>query len=68
MIPASPGRCEEQVALPGGGVLPCNKPAGYLVGWPARGEGPYRMCFACMNHSVKNRAATVAGLYEGETS
>lgn len=41
--------------------LPCNQPATKRIGWPERGEGPYRMCDMCADHSIKNRGATDLG-------
>ncbi len=57
MIQAQPNCCEEQVGMPGGGVLPCNKPATQIidVNRPGSSEGPYRMCDMCADHSVRNR-------------
>lgn len=58
MIKAKEGCCEETaMGLPAGMVLPCNEPAEFLVSWPRRSEGPYRMCAACADHSVRNRGA-----------
>lgn len=56
--------CEEAALLPFPGYIPCNKPAVSMVGWPDRGEGPYRMCEACADHNVRNRGATLIGPYE----
>ena len=57
--------CEECAILPPGMnfYMPCNKPATKMIGWPARKEGPYRMCDDCAWHSVKNRGATEMGSY-----
>lgn len=68
MLKSQPHRCEEQVAMPGGGVLPCNKPAERIIFWTKRKEGPYRMCAMCANHSVKNRGAEDIGPYEQATA
>ena len=46
--------------------FPCNKPAEKMVGWPARNEGPYRMCLGCADHSVKNRGASDLGPFKAE--
>lgn len=46
--------------------FPCNKPAERMIAWPARGEGPYRMCLGCADHSVKNRGATDQGPFKAE--
>lgn len=45
-------------------TLPCNKPAVRMIAWPARNEGPYRMCLGCADHSTKNRGATDMGPFE----
>lgn len=56
-----PGGCQEaNMIIP---QLACNQPATRLIGWPDRGEGPYRMCPACACHSLKNRGATDLGPY-----
>lgn len=47
--------------------FPCNKPAERMIAWPAKGEGPYRMCLGCADHSVKNRGATDQGPFKAET-
>ncbi len=61
---AKPGGCEESnYILP---QFPCNKPAVKMIGWPARDEGPYRMCMGCADHSVKNRGAQDLGPFEAE--
>jgi hypothetical protein len=41
----------------------CNEPATRFVGWPQRGEGPYRMCEQHAHHSVRNRRAVDHGPY-----
>lgn len=65
MIEARPDCCEEaSFIVP---PLPCNRPATRMIGWPERGEGPYRMCDMCAHHNVKNRNATDLGPYEKET-
>jgi len=56
-ISVKPGGCEEYAHIP------CNKPATTLIGWPDRGEGPYRMCDACAWHNIKNRNAEDLGPY-----
>lgn len=62
MIEAKPGGCQESNYLfPG---FPCNNPAVRMVGWT--GEGPYRMCEACADHSIKNRGAKDLGPFEAE--
>jgi len=62
-IKAGIGRCEESsLHMP---ALPCNAPATTMIAWPNRAEGPYRMCNACANHSLKNRGAVNAGPYDG---
>ena len=69
-FPAEPGGCEEAVILfpEQTKAFSCNKPATNFVGWPRRGEGPYRMCEMCTDHSVRNRGATDLGPFvEGET-
>ena len=64
MIAAKIGCCEEvNYLVPS---LPCNKPAEVMVGWPDRGEGPYRMCLMCASHSLKNRGASNMGPYVPE--
>lgn len=68
MIAVQPHKCEEMVALPGGGVLPCNKPATKMIDVNRHGssEGPYRMCDACADHSVRYRNMKVIGPYIAE--
>lgn len=56
-------RCEEASTLSGASYIPCNAPARWKVAWPARGEGPLRMCDSCMHHNVKNRGVTCIGAY-----
>lgn len=65
MIEAQPHQCEEMVALPGGGVMPCNRSATTIVdiNRPGSTEGPYRMCDAHADHSVRNRGMKVMGPY-----
>ena len=62
-FPAKPGGCEEAVILFPGQTkaFSCNKPATVMVGWPARNEGPLRMCDEHAHHSIKNRGATNLG-------
>lgn len=61
---ARPGGCQESnYMFP---EFPCNKPAIRMIGWPARGEGPYRMCEMCADHSTKNRGATDLGPFVAE--
>lgn len=67
-LKAAPSRCEEASPLSGERYIPCNAPAESMVGWPSRGEGPYRMCAACADHSVKNRGATLAGPFVAEAA
>lgn len=68
MIQAQPHRCEEQVGIPGGGVLPCNKLATQIidVNRPGSSEGPYRMCDMCAGHSVHNRGMKFVRPYRGD--
>lgn len=47
-------------------TLPCNKSAERMIAWPARNEGPYRMCLGCADHSVRNRGATDQGPFKAE--
>lgn len=63
----TPDGCQEaNMIIP---QLACNAPATRMIGWPARGEGPYRMCPACASHSVRNRGATDLGPFiKEETS
>ena len=64
MIKVKPDSCEESnYFYP---ELPCNKPAVRMIGWPDREEGPYRMCEACADHSIKNRGAVDFGPFEGK--
>lgn len=64
MIEAKIDGCQESnYIVP---TLPCNKPAERMVAWPARNEGPYRMCLGCADHSVKNRGATDMGPFKAE--
>lgn len=53
-LKAEPGCCEE-AALGVPFYAPCNKPALAIVGWKGRRDDPIRMCFACMDHNIKNR-------------
>ena len=60
-LSAKPGCCEEaDIRIPWG-YIPCNEPATKMIGWPNRGEGPYRMCPACASHSLRNRGASDLG-------
>jgi hypothetical protein len=64
---AKAGCCEEAaIGMPG--YFPCNKPAVHMVGWPARKEGPYRMCAMCADHNVRHRGAVIVGPYAKETT
>lgn len=47
---------------------PCNKPAVTMIDWPARGEGPLRMCAMCADHNTRNRGASVLGPYPDKES
>lgn len=67
-LKAMPGRCEEASPLSGDTYIPCNGPAVSMVGWPARGEGPYRMCAKCASHNTRNRGATVTGPFVAEAA
>jgi len=62
MLEAKVGGCQESNYLYP--QFPCNKPAEKMVGWPARNEGPYRMCLGCADHSVKNRGASDLGPFK----
>lgn len=62
MVEARPGCCQESNYLYP--QFPCNKPAVRMISWPAQGEGPYRMCLGCADHSVRNRGATDTGPFE----
>jgi len=64
-LKARQGGCEEASPFSREGYIPCNAPAVRMISWPDRGEGPYRMCGACADHSVRNRGATDIGPYEG---
>lgn len=65
MIEAKPDGCQESnYAFP---QFPCNNPAERMIGWPKRGEGPYRMCLGCADHSVKNRGATDLGPFKAHS-
>lgn len=64
-LKAREGGCEEASMASSLTYIPCNKPATRMISWPARGEGPYRMCDMCADHSVKNRGATDLGPYTG---
>lgn len=59
---AEPGMCEE-ARMGYAAYIPCNKSAIVLVGWPSRGEGPYRMCLNCADHNIQNRDARSFGMY-----
>jgi len=64
MIEAKPDGCQESnYIIP---TLPCNQPATRMIGWPKRGEGPYRMCDGCADHSVRNRGAEDLGPFVAE--
>lgn len=64
MIEAKPDGCQESnYIIP---TLPCNQPATKMIGWPKRGEGPYRMCDGCADHSVRNRGAEDLGPFVAE--
>jgi hypothetical protein len=56
--------CEEAAMTSREFYIPCNAPAVSVVHWPKRGEGPYRMCGPCADHSVRNRGAELVGPYE----
>lgn len=62
---AKDGCCEEASPLSHNFYIPCNKPATKIVDVNRRGssEGPYRMCDACADHSVRNRGMKVLGPY-----
>lgn len=53
--------CEEASPLSKATYIPCNQPATRMIGWPARQEGPYRMCESCADHCVHQRGATDQG-------
>jgi hypothetical protein len=63
MLKALPGHCEEASIFSTEAYIPCNAPAVRLIGWPKRGEGPYRMCASCADHSLRNRAAEDLGAF-----
>jgi hypothetical protein len=65
MIKAKPDCCEEAALGMGDAYFPCNKPATKLisVNRPGSSEGPYRMCDACADHSVRNRGMKEIGPY-----
>lgn len=65
MIKAQPHCCEEAALGMGDAYLPCNRPATKMidVNRPGSTEGPYRMCDACADHSVKNRGMKELGPY-----
>lgn len=62
-LKAKPDCCEEASPMSHNFYIPCNKPAVAMVGWPDRGEGPYRMCPACADHNARNRGASYMGEY-----
>lgn len=64
-LKAEIGCCEEASMHSTSTYVPCNRPAKFMVGWPHRQEGPYRMCEMCADHSVRNRGAVIAGPYKG---
>lgn len=45
---------------------PCNKPPVYMVGWPTRNDGPYRMCAMCADHNMRNRGASKISDYKAK--
>lgn len=56
---ATPNGCQEaNMIVP---QLACNEPATRMIGWPAKGEGPYRMCPSCAHHNTRNRGASDLG-------
>src|SRR5258708_37691685 len=60
MLRAKPGCCEEAaLGVPGGGYIPCNKPAANVIGWKGRPDAPILMCEACTDHNVRNRGGEV---------
>jgi hypothetical protein len=64
MIEAKPDGCQESnYIIP---TLPCNQPATKMIGWPKRGESPYRMCDGCADHSIRNRGAEDLGPFIAE--
>jgi hypothetical protein len=62
-LKAKAGCCEEASVASHSFYIPCNKPAITMVGWPARKEGPYRMCEMCADHNTRNRGAVILGPY-----
>lgn len=62
MIKARPHGCEEAAIGFGDAYFPCNRPATKVVSTKTT-EGPYRMCDACADHSVRNRGMRVLGPY-----
>jgi hypothetical protein len=67
-LPGKPHGCQEAVVAFEGQTKPfsCGKPATTILGWPVKGEGPYRMCNEHASHSCNNRGATYLGAYEPE--
>src|SRR5258708_5796080 len=60
MLRAKPGCCEEAaLGVPGGGYIPCNKPAANVIGWKGRPHAPILMCEACTDHNVRNRRGQI---------
>jgi hypothetical protein len=68
MMKASEHCCEECAILPTGfdAYIPCNKPATKVIATGRATEGPYRMCDACADHSIRNRGMTLVGPYGAE--
>ncbi len=57
--------CCEECMMGSPIYVPCNKPATKVIGVRDGGEGPYRMCDMCADHSVKNRGMMLIGPYAG---
>lgn len=65
MIMARRNGCEEAALGMGDAYFPCNRPATKIisVNRPGSTEGPYRMCDACADHSVRSRGMKEVGPY-----
>lgn len=65
MLKAKPDGCEEAALGMGNAYFPCNKPATVMVDTGRSTEGPYRMCDACADHSIRNRSMRIIGPFGG---
>jgi hypothetical protein len=64
MLEAKPDCCQATALGMGDAYIPCNKPATKVVKPKGRGEGSYRMCDMCADHSLRNRGFKLVGSYK----